>query len=195
MLEIYSKEPEDKYDLAVELVMVTTPSDLARKIIDLICDKKSEPLVGCCGCQRTCFGIWRRKMSEPVRMAIAGKSFANGDLDEVLRLADAIEKTVKIQGQVSAMETTGSGTAQEGDTAVSVLTKGGSVLARGEGSRGRGQRGGYRGRGRGRGQGQQKGHETVPEGSCPKHKRYGREAFYCMDVSSCPMKDTVKKRP
>ena len=133
-------------------------------------------------------------MSEPVKMAIAGKSFANGDLDEVLKLADAIEKTVKIQGQVSAVETTVSGTAQEGDTAVWVLTRGGS--ARGGSSRGRSQRGGYRGRGhgRGRGQGQQKGQETVPDGSCPQHRRYGREAFYCMDVSSCPMKDIVKKR-
>ena len=132
-------------------------------------------------------------MSEPVRRAIAGKSFANGDLDEVLRLADAIEKTVKIQGQVSAVETTGSGTAQEGDTAVSVLTRGGS--ARGGSTRGRRYRGGARGRGRGRGQGQQKGQETVPEKSCPQHRKYGSEAFYCMDVSSCPMKDKVKKRP
>ena len=101
LLEIYSRKPEDKYDLAVDLVMVTTPSDLARKIIDLICDNKREPLVNCCGCQKTCFGIWRRKMSEPVRRAIAGKSFANGDLDEVLRLADAIERTVNIQGDKS----------------------------------------------------------------------------------------------
>ena len=87
-------------------------------------------------------------MSEPVRRAIAGKSFANGELDVVLNLADAIERTVKVQGQVSAVDTTGSGTAQEGDTAVSVLTRGGS--ARGGSTRGRNQRRGYKGRGRGR---------------------------------------------
>ena len=111
-------------------------------------------------------------------------------MDEVLRLADAIEKTVNIQGQVSAVETTGTGTAQDGDAAVSVLSRGGS--ARGGNTQGRGQRGGYRGCGRD--QGQQKGQETVPEGSCPQHRRYGREAFYCMDVSSCPMRDILKKR-
>ena len=44
LLEIYSKKPEDKYDLAVDLVMVTTPSDLARRIVDLICDNKTQPL-------------------------------------------------------------------------------------------------------------------------------------------------------
>ena len=171
--------------------MVTTPSDLARQIVDLICDNKAEPLVNCCGCQKTCFGIWRRKMSEPVRTAIAGKSFANGEMDTVLNIADAIERTVKVQGQVSAVDTAGSGTTQEGDTTVSVLTRGGS--ARGGSTRGRNQRGGYRGRGRGRGQGQQKGQETVPDGSCPQHRRYGREAYYCMDITSCPMKDILKK--
>ena len=122
-------------------------------------------------------------MSEPVRRAIAGKSFANGNLEEVLKLADAVEKSVNIQGQVSAVEATGSGTGQETETTPV------SAVARGGGSRGRGQRGGYRGRGRGRGQGQQKGQETVPDGSCPQHKRYGREAYYCIDISSCPMKD------
>ena len=177
----------------MNLVMVTTPSDLARQIVDLICENKAEPLVNCCACQKTCFGIWRRKMSEPVRRAIAGKSFANGEMDGVLNIADAIEKTTKVQGQVLAVDTTGSDTAQMGDSQVSVLTRGGS--ARGGGTRGRNQRGGYRGRGRGRGQGQQKGQETVPEKSCPQHRKYGSEAFYCMDVSSCPMRDKVIKRP
>ena len=78
LLEIHAQKPEDKYDQAVDLVMVTTPSDLARQIIDLISDNKTEPLVGCCGCERTCFGIWRRKMSEPVRQAIAGMTFGDG---------------------------------------------------------------------------------------------------------------------
>ena len=119
-------------------------------------------------------------MSEPVRTAIAGKSFANGDMDTVLNIADAIERTVKVQGQVSAVETSVSGTSQEGETQVSVFTRGGT--ARGGGTRGRNQRGGYRGQ------------QTVPEGSCPQHRRYGREAYYCMDVSSCPMKDILQKR-
>ena len=195
LLSIYSKKPEDKFDLAMDLVMVTTPSDLARQIVDLICENKAEPMATCCACQKTCFGIWRRKMSEQVKTAIAGKSFANGQMETVLSIADAIEKTTKVQGQTSSVEAAGSGTAQEGESQVSVLTRGG--YARGGSTRGWSQRGGYRGRGRGRGRGQgqgQKGQETVPEGSCPQHKRYGREAYYCMDVSSCPMKDILQKR-
>ena len=116
LLAIYAKKPEDKFDMAMDLEMVTTPSDLARQIVDLICENKAEPLVNCCGCQKTCFGIWRRKMSEPVRTAIAGKSFANGDMDTVLNIADAIERTVKVQAQVSAVDTAGSGSSQEGET-------------------------------------------------------------------------------
>ena len=180
LLAIYSKKPEDKFDLAMDLIMVTTPSDLARQIIDLICENKAEPLAECCACQKTCFGIWRRKMSEPVRRAIAGKSFANGEMDTVLTIADAIERTAKVQGQVSAVETSVSGTSQEGETQVSVFTRGGT--ARGGGTRGRNHRGGYRGQ------------QTVPDGSCPQHRRYGRKAYYCMDIASCPMKDILKKR-
>ena len=132
-------------------------------------------------------------MSEQVKTAIAGKSFADGQMETVLTIADAIERTTKVQGQTSAVESTGSGTAQEGENQVSVLTRGGN--ARGGSTRGRSQRGGYRGRGPGRGRGQsQKGQNKVPEGSCPQHKRYGREAYYCMDVSSCPMKDILQKR-
>ena len=127
-------------------------------------------------------------MSEPVRRAIAGMTFADGKLEEVLKLADAVEKSVNVQGQVATVEATGSGTSQETETTPV------SAVGRGRGTRGRGQRGGYRGLGWGRGQGQQKARESVPEGSCPQHKRYGREAYYCMNVSSCPMKDIIKKQ-
>ena len=104
--------------MAMDLEMVTTPSDLARQIVDLICDNKAEPLVNCCGCQKTCFGILRRKMSDPMRTA-------NGEMDTVLNIADAIERTVKVQAQVSAVDTAGSGSSQEGETQVSVLIRGG----------------------------------------------------------------------
>ena len=127
-------------------------------------------------------------MSEPVRRAIAGMTFADGKLEEVLKLADAVEKSVNVPNQVATVEATGSGATQEGETTPV------SAVGRGRGTRGRGQRGGYRGRGRGRGQGQQKARESVPEGSCPQHKHYGREAYYCMNVSSCPMKDIIKNR-
>ena len=128
-------------------------------------------------------------MSEPVRRAIAGRTFRDGELEEVLRLADAVERTTSVPGQVAATEVP-SGITQEGDLAPV------SAVGRGQGTRGRTQRGGYRGRGRGRGQGQQsqKPRESVPEGSCPQHKRYGREAFYCKNVGSCPMKDIIKRR-
>ena len=56
-------------------------------------------------------------MSEPVRRAIAGMTFADGKLEEVLKLADAVEKSVNVPNQVAAVEATGSGTAQEGETA------------------------------------------------------------------------------
>ena len=102
-------------------------------------------------------------MSEPVRLAIAGMTFGDGKLEEVLRLADAVERTTSAPGQVQAAEVSVQSTPQDGE-AVPV-----SAVGRGRGTRGRGQRGGYRGRGRGRGQGQQsqKPRESVPEGSCP----------------------------
>ena len=128
-------------------------------------------------------------MSEPVRRAIAGRTFRDGELEEVLRLADAVERTTNVPRQVAATEVP-SGITQEGDP-VPI-----SAVGRGRGTRGKTQRGGNRGRGRGQGQGQQsqKPRESVPEGSCPQHKRYGRDPFYCMNVSSCPMKDIIKKQ-
>ena len=54
------------------------------------------------GAKGKCFGIWRRKMSEPVRQAIAGMTFGDGKLEEVLRLADAVERTTNVPGQVAA---------------------------------------------------------------------------------------------
>ena len=55
------------------LMLVTTPSALARKIVDLICTHKRKPMDACC-CKETVSGIWTAKLPENVRTAIANKS-------------------------------------------------------------------------------------------------------------------------
>ena len=65
-------------------------------------------------------------------------TFADGKLEEVLKLADAVEKSVNVPNQVATIEATGSGATQEGETTPV------SAVGQGRGTRGRGQRGGNR---------------------------------------------------
>ena len=186
LLDIYGQKPEECYDLATGLMMSSTPSELARRIVDLVCENKLAPLVDCCGCAKMAFGIWRKKLPASVRQGLGCSTFENGTWEDTLGKADAIYRNnAATTAQVAEVVD------QQADAAVSAVGRGQPYRGRGRGARGRGRGG------RGRGQGQRpqqprQEKETVPEACCPQHKRYGREAYYCMNILTCPWKSSVK---
>ena len=52
LIDIYGEKPQESYDKATRLVLETTPSELARRITELICDHIQKSLEGCC-CAKT----------------------------------------------------------------------------------------------------------------------------------------------
>ena len=61
LIDIYGEKPHELYEKATKLVLATTPSELAGRITDLICDHKQTPLEGCC-CAKIVMGIWLRQL-------------------------------------------------------------------------------------------------------------------------------------
>ena len=72
LLEQYGPKEGHNFSLARGLMLDTTPSALARKIVDLICTHKQQPMEACC-CKETVSGIWTAKLPENVRTAIANQ--------------------------------------------------------------------------------------------------------------------------
>ena len=85
LLEQYGPKEGYNFRLAMGLMLVTTPSALARKIVDLICTHKRKPLEQCC-CKETVSGIWTAKLPENVRTAIANESLGGGIYQRCYRL-------------------------------------------------------------------------------------------------------------
>ena len=89
LLEQYGPKEGYNFRLAMGLMLVTTPSALARKIVDLICTHKRKPMEACC-CKETVSGIWTAKLPENVRTAIANESLGWGNLPKVLQIDNAV---------------------------------------------------------------------------------------------------------
>ena len=65
LLEQYGPKEGHNFRLAMGLMLVTTPSALARKIVDLICTHKQRRMEACY-CKDTVHGIWTAKLPENV---------------------------------------------------------------------------------------------------------------------------------
>ena len=150
LLSIYGEKPQESYEKATRLVMATTPSELARQITDLICENKKRPLEGCC-CAKTVMGIWLRQLSNPVRQAIANMELGGGQLEETLKVADAVHHSVAPNGGIQPVATiaTAAGNLDETTPALDPVAALRQARGRGGPTRSRYTRGnrGYRGRG------------------------------------------------
>ena len=84
---------------AAQLTMTTTPSQLARRLTDRICDNKLAPISDtCCGCEKVISGLWQMKLSAEVRRAVAGERLSSGKFEATVAKADAVHNAMTVQG-------------------------------------------------------------------------------------------------
>ena len=76
------------YDRAAALTLVGKPSQLAMKIIGLLCEN-DPPLTGCC-CHKTVSGLWRKQLPPAVKAAVASSKLNGSDLEQTLHIADDV---------------------------------------------------------------------------------------------------------
>ena len=163
LMNIYGDKPHESYEKAIGLVIVTTPSELARKIIDLICEHKQKPLQDCC-CAKVVMGIWLKQLSPQVKQAIAPMELGEGKMEETFRVADAVHRSMKTEKQSITQP-----------VATIVTTNKTLPIAALQQARGCGQRHA----------------DNPPQDSCRQHWRFGKSAYYCRDTKSspCPWKE------
>ena len=65
LLELYGDKVEDVFNKASNLTMTSTPSHLARQLIDIMCEK--HPTLTECCCTPYLTGLWKLKLPEQVR--------------------------------------------------------------------------------------------------------------------------------
>ena len=209
ILELFGPKEQEDYAKATQLLLSSTPSQLARRIIALICEHKVKPLETCC-CKKTVAGIWLSKLPEEVQTALATETLGGGNLEATLMKADAVYYTLKKQKPQVAVISEKGGTlsSHTGETNGADQVAAMSTRGRGRGS------GNSRGRGRGnktlgasntatttssnpkgKHQGIPRHSDAPPETVCRQHWRYGKSAHYCTDRATCPWKDLLAPRP
>ena len=186
---------EESFKAAQSLVMTDTPSSAAKELVRQVCDK-DKPLETCC-CSKVVSSLWRDMLPKEVRTHVSDMGLK--DPEDFKKTLDAADKAYS---------------ALKGPNAkVSALTKSvtaGEVAAvRGGGSRGRG-RGAMRGQSRGTSSTARGGARRVkrvpedkstwgdphPDGpppeACMQHYIYGKSAWICRKINSCPWANLAK---
>ena len=205
LLSLFGPKKEEAYYKAAKLVLVGKPSQLANKIITLLCPA-DPPLQGGCHCETSVSGMWREQLPREVRTAVANMQLGGGHLEATLAHADAVYEASR------ATNATVAGLKESAD---------GHVDAFGQQSRGNGQQGqqgqGKKNRGNGgqsgnkQNQNQQKGSEdkqqlprltghkgqkhpdNPPDGVCYSHYKHGKTAINCLRPQKCAWRSFVAK--
>ena len=113
IVEIYGQRPEDVYKVAKDLMLTGKPSQLARKLIQVVCPKHAD-MVGCCS-EAMISGMWREKLPPLVRAGVADMSLGGGNLNSTLNTADSIYASSGEQAVV-AIQLTAAAAAAAGGT-------------------------------------------------------------------------------
>ena len=177
LLKIYGPKPTENFSKAQALKMTGLPSQAAKQLVDLVC-QKDPPLENCC-CA-TAIGKFWRDMLPPMVRAVVSSMDLKEDFEGTLEAADCAFNSMAAGAVVAA-------------TTVDATTTNdpGAVAAVSRGTRGASNSRGNRSRGRGTPRTQRNDAETPPPGCCDQHVRYGKKAYYCMQKESCPWKDFV----
>ena len=170
LLQLFGPKEGDQYMKAAGLVMSSTPSDLARQLIALIC-KGRQPMNGC-HCVETVSGMWRLKLPDEVRIAVAPLSLEAPTMEVTLTTADAIYKAMNPNTIASIKQT--------GDPAKGQNSNQGAAPG---------------GAGRGRGTRKPKSADNPPKRVCKTHYEHGESAYNCLDPFQCPMAQVIVQRP
>ena len=175
--------------------MTSTPSDLARQLIALIC-KGRQPMQGC-HCVETVSGMWRLKLPDEVRKAVAPLSLEAATLEATLTTADAIHKAMKPHN-INAINDGGATAGDPQLAAFGNCGRGQTRNNRGQNRNNRGNGRGYANQGTGRGNYNQGGasraqtdrgkrsDDNPPEQCCQSHWTYGKQAWNCLKPWNCP---------
>ena len=86
ILQIFSAKQEARYLRAMGRTLTGKPSQLARALVDDICDHELE---GCC-CPHIVLGMWKQKLPLAVRQGIARMRFSKETFDEICQVADDV---------------------------------------------------------------------------------------------------------
>ena len=181
---------------AQNLELTTTPSQLARKIMDLLC-KNDPPLQNCC-CEDTISGMWRRRLPDPVQQAIAGMPMGGGNLETVLQRADDVYATLGISNSPQV----GANAAAAQDPQLAAFGKGSQNKQQKQ--NGPGQKKNQNQGGQKQNQNQNKNQNNTtkprrgkrhedgpPDTACDRHWKYGKNCWYCVKPLKCPWKDYI----
>ena len=197
IIELFGPKKEEAYDKAIGALLTSKPSQLAKKIMDLLCRNKKTPLTPCC-CDTVVYGIWKKQLPEPVLQAIAGMPFDHANLKAVLDRADAVYLTLPGSKKSSQLAGIKKGAAAE-------IAGVGRGRGNSKGNRGRGNAnaGGTRSVGRGQGQSnsttnQNRGPKHAdgpPDTACFQHYKYGKSAYYCRRPKKCPWVSYIIDEP
>ena len=201
ILRIFGPRPEAAVEKALSRVLSSTPSQLARALVNDLCKKE---LVGCTCCPAIVLAMWKRHLPGNVRAGIAGMQFNSTTFVEVCQKADDIfQSNTPSTPSVAAVSLDETQPALPYPTPEVSAIRGGAANRRGRGNRGN------RGRGRGSNPANQasssanprhKGpkHPDLPPGEwkgCGLHFKFGRGAHFCAEPASCPWKDVFTPRP
>ena len=204
ILIIFGPKPEEAIERALGRVMTSTPSNLARALVNDIC--KSE--LDCECCPSIVMALWKRHLSESVRAGIAEYEMDKDNFEQLVTLADRIHNSRSRLATVASVAAPAGAGLDETQPAIPYAAPEVAALQRG-GRGGRGGRGNRRG-GRGQNRGGRGGagsqpaaagtgpkhkgtkHPDLPAGTwtgCSMHFRWGRGAHFCSEPGSCPWKN------
>ena len=206
LIKIFGPRPEEAYETACARVMVSTPSQLGKKLVGDLC-KKTKKLQGCC-CDRIVWGMLRKQLPVAVRNHCSGMEFNHATYATVLDRADEVYLSNKMSDtRVSAVSTaaSGSGGASSGGAEVAaVVTKPKKKKNKNKNSNGGGNNqnnnqssapasstsssGAQPSRG--------PRHESNPPvQACNLHWKHGPGAWMCGSPFTCPMRNQTTPRP
>ena len=189
LMEIYGPREEDAFDKATQLIMTSSPSHLCRQIIGIVCPKHPK-LVECCSIGMIS-GLWRSKIPKDVRTAVAGMSLGGGNLEAVLRLADAVYHANHKKPQVAGI----SGGATADDPSVAAFNRNSGNKANKGQKKNQGQNQNAGNTTQARRKNKKKSSDNPPDTVCNNHYEYGKQAYCCLNPFECPWKEFIVPRP
>ena len=192
LLKIHGPRPESDFKKAQTLVMVGTPSQTAKKLVQLVC-KRNPPLKECC-CGTAVAALWRDVLPDPVKQAVANMDLTT-NFQTTVDHADGVYHAMQLTGAVAAVSDVNPNTLAVAavNPAPEVAAVGRGAGQRGGGRGGRGARNPRTGRG-GRRRPDPKDRSTWGQphadgptsANCMQHWIYGKSAHYCRMEDSCP---------
>ena len=138
-----------------------------------------------CHCVETVSGMWRIKLPDEVRKAVAPLSLEAPTLEATLTTADAIYKAMN-PNTIASIKQAG---AHASDPQLAAFNQ------RGRGGINSNQGAAPGGAGRGRGTRKPKSADNPPKGVCKTHYEHGKSAYNCLNPFQCPWANFIVQRP